>query len=65
MNEHKRNVVVQMAVEALRTGKLPEGNDPELLEAVKGEVAFLKRVRDQVGEKEFSKMTIDVGYDYD
>lgn len=64
LNEHDRNAVVQMAVETLRTGIPPKDVSPEMAESVKREVAFLKKVRDEVGEKEFSKMTIDVGYDY-
>ena len=65
LNEHQRNAVTQMALNVLRTGKMPADLDPETEEAVKREVKFYKDVIAQVGEKEFSRMTIDVGYDYD
>lgn len=65
MNERDRNVVAMMAVDMLRTGNPPTGVSPEMEEAVKREVEFLKKVRNEMGEKEFAKVTIDVGYDYD
>ena len=65
LNEHERNWVTQIALDVMRGGEMPEGLSPEMEEAVRRNAAYFRKVRDAMGEEAFSKVTIDVGYDYD
>ena len=65
LNEHERNWVVQIALDVLRGGEMPEDLGAEMEEAVHRNVEYFRQVMDIMGEEEFSQVTIDVGYDYD
>ena len=65
LNEHERNWVTQIALDVMRGGKMPEGLSPEMEKAVRRNAAYFRKVRDAMGEEAFSKVTMDVGYDYD
>ena len=65
LNEHEKNWVTQIALDVMRGGKMPEGLSPEMEKAVRRNAAYFRKVRDAMGEEAFSKVTIDVGYDYD
>ena len=65
LNEHERNWVTQIALDVMRGGKMPEVLGPEMEEAVRRSAEYFREVRDAMGEEAFSKVTIDVGYDYD
>lgn len=70
LDENVRNWLVQLEVEALEKGltKIEEVTDEEVSEEERESfergLAYLKKVRDMVGPEAFSKITIDVGYDY-
>ena len=70
MRESVRNWLVQLEVEALKTGKTKieevtnEAVTDEERKAFDRGLASLKKLRDEMGPEEFSKITIDVGYDY-
>ncbi len=63
LNEHERNWAVQIALDVMRGGKMPEGLGPELEECVLDTVEQFREMIDLVGEEAFSHMTIDVEYD--
>ena len=64
IEESRRNYLVSLAIDYLRTGKPPtEELTPEERKSVETNYEYFKKVRDMVGEKEFSEITIDVGYD--
>ena len=65
LNAHERNWVTQIALDVMRGGKMPEGLGPEMEEAVRRSAEYFREVRDAMGEEAFSKVTIDVEYDYD
>ncbi len=65
LNEHERNWAVQIALDVLHGGEMPEDLGPEMEECVRSTVEQFREMIDQVGEEAFSQMTIDVGYDYD
>ena len=65
LNEHERNWVTQIALDVMRGGKMPKGLGPEMEEAVRRNAEYFREVRDAMGEEAFSKVTIDVEYDYD
>ena len=65
LNEHERNWVVQIALDVLHGGKMPEDLDPEIEEAVMRNVESFRMMIDIMGEEAFSQVSIDVGYDYD
>ena len=50
------------------TDKIEDVTDEEVSEeerkAFESGLAYLKRFKEEVGDEEFSKITIDVGYDY-
>ena len=70
LKESIRNWLVQLELEALETGKsrIEEVTDEEVSDEMRESfsrgLAYLKMVRDELGPEEFSKITIDVGYDY-
>lgn len=70
LSENVRNWLVQLELEALNTGKtnIEEVTDEEVSEeerkAFNRGLASLKKLKETVGDEEFSKITIDVGYDY-
>ena len=70
LDESIRNWLLQLELEALETGKtsIEEVTDEEVTdeekEAFDRGLAYLKEIRDELGPEEFSKITIDVGYDY-
>ena len=64
LSESVRNWLLQLELDALRTGKMPDVEmSEEEKESFDSGLAYLKRVRDQLGEEAFSKLTIDVDYD--
>ena len=65
LNEHERNWVVQIALDVLRGGEMPEDLGPEMEEEVRRNVESFRMMIDIMGEEDFSHVTIDVGYDYD
>ena len=65
LNEHERNWVTQIALDVMRGGKMPEGLGQEMEEAFRRNAEYFREVRDAMGEEAFSKVTIDVEYDYD
>lgn len=69
LSESKRNWILQIALEKVKTGKDPEEwNAPKTEEEIasyKFNVADLQKYMDLVGPEQFSKTTFDVGYDYD
>ena len=64
LSESTRNWLVQLEIDALRTGKMPdvELSDEEKASFESG-LAYFKKVRDQLGPEEFAKLTIDTSYD--
>ena len=64
LKESERNAVVQIALDVMNGGAIPEGLSPEMVAAVKRNAAEFKALRDEMGAEAFSKITIDVGYDY-
>ena len=64
LSDATRNWIVQLEIEALRTGKMPKGLSPEEQEFFDDGYEGLKELRDEIGPEEFSKITIDVGYNY-
>ena len=64
LDESTRNWLVQLEIDTLRTGKMPDVDFSEEEKASfdRG-LAYLKKVRDRIGPEAFSKITIDVGYD--
>lgn len=70
MNESERNWLVQLEVEALEKGltRIEDVTDEpvtdEEREAFNHGLAYLKKVRNEIGPEAFSRVTIDVGYDY-
>ena len=70
LSENVRNWLVQLELEALNTGKtaIEEVTDEEVSEeersAFNRGLASLKKLKKTLGDEEFSKITIDVGYDY-
>lgn len=70
LSESTRNWLVQLEVEALETGKtsIEEVTDEEVSDEERAAfdrgLKYLKEFRDEIGPEEFSKITIDVGYDY-
>ena len=65
LNEHERNWVTQIALDVMRGGRMPKGLGPEMEDAVRRSAEYFREVRDAMGEEAFSKVTIDVEYDYD
>ena len=65
LNEHERNWVVQIALDVLNGGEMPEDLGDEMEEAVMRNVESFRMLMDAIGEEAFSQMSIDVGYDYD
>ena len=65
LNEHERNWVVQIALDMLRGGEMPEGLGPEMEAAVHRNVESFRQLMDEIGEEAFSQVSIDVGYDLD
>ena len=69
-DESTRNWLLQLELAALDAGKtsIEEVTDEEVSdeerESFNRGLKYLKEVRDQLGPEEFSKITIDVGYDY-
>ncbi len=65
LNEHERNVVLQMALAALKGKKLPGEDEigPEMKAAVEKEVESMKMLREALGEEIFSGIAFDVEYD--
>ena len=65
LNEHERNWVVQIALDVLHGGEMPEGLGAEMEAAVRRNVESFRQLMAIMGEEEFSQVTIDVGYDPD
>ena len=65
LNEHERNWVVQIALDVLHGGEMPEDLGPEMEEAVMRNIESFRMMIDIMGEEAFSQASIDVGYDYD
>ena len=65
LNEHERNWVVQIALDVLRGGEMPEGLGPEMEAAVHRNMESFRMLMDEIGEEAFSQVSIDVGYDLD
>ena len=69
-DESTRNWLLQLELAALDAGKtsIEEVTDEEVSdeerESFDRGLKYLKEVRDMLGPEEFSKITIDVGYDY-
>ena len=69
-DESTRNWLLQLELAALDAGKtsIEEVTDEEVSdeerESFDRVLKYLTEVRDQLGPEEFSKITIDVGYDY-
>jgi len=59
LSDATRNWIVQLEIEAL-----PKGLSPEEQEFFDDGYEGLKELRDEIGPEEFSKITIDVGYNY-
>lgn len=65
IEESRRNYLVSLAIDYLRSGKFPDVElTPEEKESIERNYESFKRLRDRIGEKAFSEITIDVGYDY-
>ena len=70
LDESIRNWLVQLELEALDKGtdKIEDVTDEVVTDeeraAFKRGLASLKRLKEELGDEEFSKITIDVGYDY-
>ena len=70
LSESVRNWLVQLEIEALDKGtdKIEDVTDEEVSEeerkAFASGLAYLKQVKEKIGDKAFSKITIDVGYYY-
>lgn len=70
LSESVRNWLVQLEIEALDKGtdKIEDVTDEEVSEeerkAFASGLAYLKEIKEEIGDKAFSKITIDVGYDY-
>ena len=65
LNEHERNWVVQIALDVLNGGEMPEDLGPEMEDAVRRNVESFRQLIDIMGEEAFSQVSIDVGYDFD
>ena len=70
LGESTRNWILQLVLEALETGKtsIEEVTDEEVTDeernAFNRNLKSLKEIRDEIGPEEFSKISIDVAYDY-
>lgn len=70
LGESVRNWLVQLEIEALDKGtdNIEDVTDEVLTDeeraAFNRGLASLKRLKEELGDEEFSKITIDVGYDY-
>ena len=65
LSEHERNWLLQLELDTLRSGKKPDIEmTPEQKESFEMGLDYLRQVRDKMGPEAFSKVTIDVGYDY-
>lgn len=65
LSEHERNWLLQLELDTLSSGKMPDIDmTPEQKESFEIDLAYLREVRDKMGPEAFSKLTIDVGYDY-
>ena len=65
LNEHERNWVVQIALDVLNGGEMPEDLGDEMEEAVMRNVESFRMLMDAIGEEAFSQVSIDIGYDPD
>ena len=65
LNEHERNWVLQIALDVLNGGEMPDDLGDEMEEAVMRNVESFRQMIDIMGEEAFSNVSIDVGYDYD
>lgn len=70
LSESVRNWLVQLEIEALDKGtdNIEDVTDEVVTDeeraAFNSGLAYLKLVKKELGDEEFSKITIDVGYDY-